>query len=150
VFGLVMVLFPDSITAPFGRYTAETEFAPIRDKVAVLLRFVAVFTFFDGIAIVFGSAVRGAGDTRFSFLYTLATSWSLMLLPTFLVWWLYGGNLLASWWACTVYVIVLGIGFLLRFQAGRWKTMSVIERLPRPSETAAEVAPESQVAVESI
>jgi hypothetical protein len=53
-----------------------------------------------------------------------------MVLPTLVAVWLFGGSLLVSWWACTIYVIVVGIGFLIRFQRGLWKSMRVIEPLP--------------------
>ena len=67
VFGMLFVVFPETILLPFTGWHAASEMASIRDQVVVLLRFVAVYTFFDGMAIVFAFAVRGAGDTRFPF-----------------------------------------------------------------------------------
>ena len=37
-------------------------------------------------------------------------------------------SLTACWWTVSVYIMVLGIGFLMRFRGGRWRTMTVIER----------------------
>ena len=36
--------------------------------------------------IIFGSAIRAAGDTVFSMLVTFACAWGLMVLPTYLTW----------------------------------------------------------------
>ncbi len=128
-FSIVYVLLPDLILAPYGAYTDVAEFDVIRKQVIILLRFVAVYSFFDAMVIIFGSAIRGAGDTRFSLMFVTFASWLLMVLPTFLAWVYWGGSLAVSWSACTVYIVVLGLGFLARFQAGQWKSMRVIEHV---------------------
>ena len=58
------------------------QFEPLRDLIVVLLRFVAVYCLFDAMNVVFMSAIRGAGDTRFVFCTSLGTS----LLPLSLAW----------------------------------------------------------------
>ena len=89
-------------------------------------------------AIVFGSAVRAAGDTVFSMVATCLCAWGLLVLPTYLTWQYYGQNpdrsLLLNWsWIwCSVYVSTLGFVFLGRFCTGRWKTMSVIHHESAP------------------
>lgn len=125
--GAVYLFAPEMILYPYRMNATPEEFRPIAARVIPLLRYVAVFSFFDGMAIVFGSAVRGAGDTRFSMLFTFAAGWTLMVAPVAIAWKMGVGSLTVSWTAVTVYIIVLGVGFILRFQQGRWKTMSVIE-----------------------
>lgn len=126
-FAAVYVFLPELIIAPYAMNSSPEEFEPIRGLVVNLLRFVALYTFFDGMATVFGSAVRGAGDTRFSLIFTFLTAWLLMVLPTYLAWKLYGGSLTVSWAACTAYIVVVGVGFWVRFRHGAWKSMRVIE-----------------------
>ena len=126
-FGAIYVLLPDQLLYFYTTYSTDTNFEPIRRTAVLLLRFVALYSFFDGMAIVFGSAIRGAGDTRFSLVFTAICAWLLMVAPTYVAWQWWGGSLMVSWAACSAYVIALGIGFLLRFQTGRWKTMRVIE-----------------------
>ena len=43
-----------------------------------------------------------------------------------------GGSMLVSWSACSLYIVTLGVGFLIRFQLGHWKSMRVIEHEPLP------------------
>lgn len=105
----------------------------------MLLRFTALFSFCDAMAIVFGSALRGAGDTTFPMVFTVISGWFLMVLPVWLVWHNFGGSLILSWWACTVYICALGVGFLIRFLRGGWKSMRVIE--PFDEEPAAQAEP---------
>ena len=126
-FAAAYLFLPDLLVAPYAAYSDPAEFQQIRDLVVVLLRFAAVFAFFDAMLIVFSSAVQGAGDTRFCLVFTFITSLLVMVIPTWLVMHFYDGNVIGCWWACTAFIVVLGIGFLIRFQGGRWKSMSVIE-----------------------
>ncbi|MEO1997005.1 MAG: MATE family efflux transporter, partial [Planctomycetaceae bacterium] len=72
-FALVCVTLPDVVLYPYAYSSDPEQFAVVRGTVHVLLRYVAVFVFFDAMAIVFSSAVRGAGDTRFSLIFTSLT-----------------------------------------------------------------------------
>ncbi len=127
VFAAIYLFLPDVILYAYSAYAPREEFETLRPHVVSLLRFVALYSFFDGMAVVFGSAVRGAGDTRFSLIFSSLAGWVIMVIPTALSMHYTGGDLTTSWLACSGYVIVIGIGFVLRFQLGPWKSMRVIE-----------------------
>ena len=152
LFGAIYVLAPQVLLAPYeyganshvvesvevvphdGAETHVANFAEVRSVVIILLRFVAIYSFFDAMVIIFGSAIRAAGDTVFSMLVTFACAWGLLVLPTYLTWVYLGENhkdalLFWSWVWCSVYVTALGFIYLARFRGGRWKTMTVIEPL---------------------
>ncbi len=97
-----------------------------------MLRFIAFYTFFDGMQMVFAFAIRGAGDTRFPFYYTLVSAWSILVLPTWLIVRTGHGGLFACWTACSIYICFLGTVCCLRFVNGKWKTMSVIGAMGPP------------------
>jgi MATE family multidrug resistance protein len=101
----------------------------LNSLVPVLLRFVAVYSLFDSMNIVFSFALRGAGDTRFVTAMSLALAWPIMVVPTWAAWH-YGWGLYWAWTFASTYVICLGFTFLFRFRAGKWKSMRVIERVP--------------------
>ncbi|MBA3314651.1 MAG: MATE family efflux transporter [Planctomycetota bacterium] len=127
VFGLVYTLLPDMILAPYAVGASPAEFAEIRETAVVLLRYVAFFAFFDAMVVIFSSAVRGAGDTRFPMLVMLGTSWGMMLAPVAVAEW-YGVNSLHfSWIMCTLAIMTSGMVMCSRFLQGRWKTIKVIE-----------------------
>ena len=144
-FAAIYVLLPRLILRPYSMFGDEGEFHAIEEQSVVLLRFIAVFSVFDGMAIVFGSAVRGAGDTRFSLAFSVCCSVGLMVVPSLAVWMYASGNLYLLWTSCTVMIIVLGLGFLLRFRSGQWKSMRVIEST-RETRDSAPVA-ESEAAL---
>ncbi|MCA9054942.1 MAG: MATE family efflux transporter [Planctomycetaceae bacterium] len=126
-FWACMYLFGQKlILAPFASHSDPEAFAQLRPVVETLLVYIALYSFFDAMAVVFGSAIRGAGDTQFSLIYTGVVLWTAMVLP---VWWISrtGGGLYACWTVLIVQLSILGSGFLARFLQGRWLTMKVIE-----------------------
>ncbi|MEO1997006.1 MAG: hypothetical protein ABGZ17_17195, partial [Planctomycetaceae bacterium] len=50
-----------------------------------------------------------------------------MVVPAWLAITWFGGGLLSGWLALTVYIVVVGLGFMLRFHQGRWRSMTVLE-----------------------
>jgi len=126
VCGAIYVFAPHILLAPYAYHADRDQFAQISQTTIVLLRFVALYSFFDAMAIIFGSAIRAAGDTTFSMLVTFACAWGLLVLPTYLTWRILGPNLFWSWTWCAIYVSTLGFIFLFRFRGGRWKSMNVI------------------------
>jgi MATE family multidrug resistance protein len=131
VIAVLYVLLPDimaSFFQPSGE-AARTEWSLVAGLVPVLLRFIAVYTLFDGMNFVFSSALKGAGDTRFVTAVLLLLSWPVMVLPTWLAQ-RNGWGLFWAWGFASAYVISLALTYLARFRRGRWKSMRVIEPAP--------------------
>jgi MATE family multidrug resistance protein len=97
--------------------------------VPVLLKFVAFYSLFDSMNLVFSFALRGAGDTRYVTVVALVLAWPLMVVPTWAAW-KFNWGLYWAWTFASGYVIALGFAFLFRFRAGKWKSMRVIESAP--------------------
>jgi MATE family multidrug resistance protein len=124
------VLLPDVFVAPFALKADPEEFSEIYSYSIVLLRFVAVYSIFDTMNIIFTSAIKGAGDTRFVMLMTVVLSVFVLIIPAYLVIVVFKYGLMVSWVLATVYIIIIGITFYLRFLGGKWKAMRVIEPAP--------------------
>ena len=124
---LLYVLTPGLFLAPFGLYSQPGAYDEIRGLAEVLLRFVALYSLFDALTIVFASAIKGAGDSRFVMYMVSGLSLGLLIIPSYLAVEVFGAGILAGWTIATVYVSVLGVAFYLRFRSGKWKTMRVIE-----------------------
>jgi MATE family multidrug resistance protein len=105
------------------------EFAAVRAVILVLLRFVAAYCLFDTAAIVFCSALKGAGDTRFILFTALCTA----PLPVTIGWIgidYFGGGLFWCWWVLTGWIVSMSVIYLVRFLGGSWQQMRVIETVP--------------------
>ncbi|HUU35721.1 MAG TPA: MATE family efflux transporter, partial [Vicinamibacterales bacterium] len=126
------VLVPRLFLAPLAAYADPAEFRTYAATTIVLLRYVALYTVFDGFTISFVSALRGAGDTRFPLIAMVAVSYGLVVVPS---WLLYatGHATIYRLWACAAAcVIVLSVVMLLRFLGGKWRSMRVIEEEVAP------------------
>ena len=66
--GVLYWAIPDVFLMLHEMGASDAEFRSVRDATVVLLRFVAAYVLFDATYIVFASAIKGAGDTRFALL----------------------------------------------------------------------------------
>lgn len=133
VVALSYVVVPELFVRLFENAEEGAKSEAVAALVPLLLRFVAVYSLFDSMGLVFSCALKGAGDTRFVTLAALALAWPLMVLPTWAAW-RYGWGLVPAWTFASAYIIALALAFLLRFRAGRWKAMRVIEAAPAAAE----------------
>jgi len=122
------VLVPDIFVAPFALRADPGEFSEIYGYSIVLLRFVAVYSVFDTLNIIFCSAIKGAGDTRYVMLITVILSVFAFIVPVYLAVVIFEFGLMVAWVFATAYIILLGLIFYFRFVGGKWKTMRVIEQ----------------------
>ena len=125
---IAYVVIPGTFIAPFAAKADPAVFPEISGLSVVLLRFVAVYSIFDTMNIIFSSALKGAGDTKFVMYMTVIMGWVIMVIPTYVSITVFNFGIMACWICATLFVITLGIGFTLRFLNGKWKAMLVIER----------------------
>ena len=122
------VLVPDVFVAPFALRADPGRFSEIYGYSVILLRFVAIYSVFDTMNIIFCSAIKGAGDTRYVMLITVILSVFAFVVPVYLAVVVFEFGLMVAWVFATAYIILLGFIFYFRFLGGKWKTMRVIER----------------------
>ena len=137
---LLYVAAPDLFLMGHASGTEPEEFTRLRDVTVVLLRFVAAYCLFDAMNLIFVSAIKGAGDTRF----ILMTTFIVSPLAVLAGWWgitYRGWGLIWCWTVITAWICVLGLVYWGRFLQGRWRQMRVIE--PEPDEPAVEYATET-------
>ena len=113
-----------------GHSNNPAQYADIMNLGVILLRFVAVFCFFDSLNLIFSGAIKGAGDTRFIMWTIAALSLGVMIAPVYLAVEVLGAGLYTAWTLATLYICALGLAFMLRYRKGKWKKMRVIEAQP--------------------
>lgn len=95
-----------------------------------LLKFVAVYVFFDFVQLILAGALRGAGDTWFVLGSVIAASFSSIIIGMIgvkpaleyfeispLYWW---------WGIITLWVWLLAIVMVARYRGGRWQAMRMV------------------------
>ena len=123
---------PEFFMYPFALQADPAEYALIKPMVAKLLCFVAIYSLLDTGTLIFSGALKGAGDTRFVMVVSVALNWFLMVVPSYFAIKLVKGTagLYLAWAGLMLYVGVLAVVFLFRFLGGKWKNMRVIETAP--------------------
>jgi len=125
------VLAPEPLLNLFrGGNRTPAQYGEIMDLGVVLMRFVAVFCFFDALNLIFSGAIKGAGDTRFIMWTIAALSVGVMIVPVYLAVEVIGAGIYTAWTLATLYISALGLAFMLRYRQGKWKGMRVIEAQP--------------------
>lgn len=123
---LVYLTLPGLIVSVFEGDRDPADFAAVAAIVPGLLVCVAAYSVVDSVNVTFAFALRGAGDTRFVTMATFCLAWPIMVLPTYLVV-QSGGSVYWAWWFATAHIFAMAACFHLRFRAGKWKAMRVIE-----------------------
>lgn len=123
------VLTPDVFLMSFfaGDQASAGEKQQVRQLATQLLRFVAAYNLFDAALMIFVSAIKGAGDTRFVLLASLVMA-TLMSVVSWLCVEVFHVGVLGCWVLITLWVWILGVIFFFRFRQGKWRTMRVTER----------------------
>ena len=123
---ILFVTIPDILMMAHLESQSAGELQRLREISTVLLRFVAVFTIMDMAHIVFVSAIKGAGDTKFVLCATLVISSTATALAVLgeSSW---GWSLYQFWVVLTTWIFLLGVVYWLRFLTGQWRDMRVIE-----------------------
>ena len=127
ILAMLYLLIPNVFIYPFSAKADPIEFESIKSTALVSLRFIALWSIFDSLAIIFSSALKGAGDTAFIMLSICLTGPIILIAPTFLIIEIFHLGLNAAWISGVAYVLCLGIVYYLRFKAGKWESMRVIE-----------------------
>jgi len=129
---VLYVAVPQVFLWPYSFKADPATFQTVREVSIVLLRFVALYSLFDAMNIIFAGALKGAGDTRFIMKMLVILSLSLLVIPSYFVIVVFRQDLYAAWAVLAAYIIVLAFAFYFRFRTGVWKSMRVIEEAPGP------------------
>ena len=118
-----LAAFPYAIVGIFGGRGGMDE-ATLEMAVA-FLGFAGVFLGANTLAVLYGSAIRGAGDTRYAMRGIAVTGWLFLTLPCLVVH-LLGGGAFALWGIYVVYATVLAMVFYHRFRRGGWERAGAV------------------------
>jgi MATE family multidrug resistance protein len=132
--GALYLFAPSLLLAPFAAGADHVAFSETAPIVTVLLRFVAIYSIFDMMNVVFASGLKGAGDTRYPLMVTVILAFVAMLIPAYLACVVFKNGVYVAWTTASAYVIFLGLLMIYRFRAGAWKSLQIIEPHPKDLE----------------
>lgn len=146
---VIFVLFlaaPQLLAGLFTPGGPGQDYGAVMPQAVFMIRMASVYLLSDALMLVFGGALRGAGDTRWvmctsvscHWLFT-STSWTLIRVvrctPE------------TAWIVFVVLVSLTGALFFARFRGGRWKSLRVLDEAQGgPAPAAAGTASVTEVA----
>ncbi|TWU22647.1 MATE family efflux transporter [Bythopirellula polymerisocia] len=133
---VMYVTLPDLFLTSFIKGTTQPE---LYQMALMLLYFVAAYNAFDTTQIIFVSALKGSGDTRFIMGVSLIMATTLAAL-TYLAVEVLHLDVYACWVIIVFWLTILAVTYLFRFIGGKWRTMRVIEQIHHPQPESCEIA----------
>ena len=100
-----------------GLFTPDEQVILLGGKV---LRIEAFAQPFFAMSIVISGILRGAGDTRWPFIYSVIGMWGVRLLPAFIMVTFFGGSLMVLWVCMVADLVVRGLLNFYRYRTGSW------------------------------
>ncbi len=99
--------------------------AVIAAKTYPLMKLVSFFVLFDATYLIFGEAIRGAGDTKFFMKVMLFCAWGLLIPGAWVIIYKVHGSVFMVWSWLTFYAALTAVIMLWRFAKGEWKKIKV-------------------------
>jgi MATE family multidrug resistance protein len=96
-----------------------------------MIRMMSIYTLADSVQLVFGGALRGAGDTRAVMLISVCLNWLFAGLSYILIRSVRADPVLV-WIVYICFVVLWGLAMFLRYRFGGWKDIQLIEKKAPP------------------
>lgn len=116
---LIFLLFRTELVALFDN--GGQDFGVILDLGSRMMVGLVTYMLADATVLIAGGALRGAGDTRWIMITSIAVHW-LMLLVQYLVIVVYRLEAMISWWVFVAMLLILALLYLHRLLGGIWRS----------------------------
>jgi MATE family multidrug resistance protein len=121
--------WPDLFIQRFVDPTLTADYVTrLMDMSRILLYFVAAYNIFDATQIIFVSALKGSGDTKFIMFMSLTMA-TVLAIMSYLAVVVFKFSVYGCWVLIVVWLIVMAAAYLLRFMTDKWRHMRVIEQI---------------------
>ena len=124
-----------SITYIVFRYPLVEVFAPpsgdfseIRDLAAWMMIGLSTYVLADGVIMVIGGVLRGAGDTRWLMVASTTLHWAMLVAQFFIII-VFDSSPRVSWLAFAAMIFLIAVVYTGRLKGTRWRTPEALERV---------------------
>jgi MATE family multidrug resistance protein len=128
---VVYVVLPDPLLELFRGNMPEERWQELLVLARTLLLFVAFYSLFDALFLVYSAVLKGAGDTKFVMWLSMFFSTLVLTVPCIVL----AMNrelvaprtgLLLAWTFCANYIIALALMNMLRYRSGAWQRIQMV------------------------
>ncbi|RKZ03940.1 hypothetical protein DRQ21_04280 [Candidatus Fermentibacteria bacterium] len=119
------VVFPGFYTRLFFSPDSACSFEELSSTVGKLLAIISVWGVFDAASLVFGGALRGAGDTKYVVWVSGLLAWLFWVPGLFYLFSVRHSGIVELWLFTSLYIAIFGAFYFFRFRAGKWKSIDI-------------------------
>lgn len=127
---IAFACFPHYLVSVFQPSQLQNEFQQnIAPMAVTMLRLASLYVMADAMFLVFGGALRGAGDTLWAMVTSVSFHWVLVVVLYVMLNLIHASPPLSWLMLCLIFVFFCFV-FFLRYKGGKWRTMKVIREEP--------------------
>ncbi len=131
------VIFPGFYTRLFYSPDSTCTLEQLAATSGRLLMIVAAWGIFDAVNLMYGGALRGAGDTKFVVYVSGLLAWLFWIPGVIYLYAVRNAGIVTLWLFTSIYVAIFGCIFFLRFRTDVWKGIDLLGRDSRPEDQSA-------------
>ena len=128
--GIMFILFvsiPELLVWFFEPTAINSVYLKAKPLAVFMVRLVSVYVLADSVCLVFSGALRGAGDTFWAMVISVALHWFVTaIVALFLK--VFDISPEMTWFAVVIMFLAFSALFYLRYKSGVWKNIEVIDR----------------------
>ncbi|NDV19986.1 MATE family efflux transporter [Pseudodesulfovibrio sp. JC047] len=124
---VLFIGLPDVLMNMFkARGESAADFHDVLVMGVMLMKFTAVFTMIDAVAVVHVGGLKGAGDTKYIMKTMFLSSMMCIVIPLLILNYLGIRQIYAPWTFLLLYALTMSVSFVVRFYKGPWRHIRVI------------------------
>ncbi len=133
---IAFAFFPHYLVGVFRPEGSDAVFGQVFPLAVAMLRLAALYVMTDALFLVFGGALRGAGDTFWAMCLSVTFHWTMVAILSVLLY-VFNIGALGAWMTLCLIFMAFCVAFYLRYRGGKWRTMHVVESEPHATPSPA-------------
>lgn len=123
---LAFMILPAALVSMFAPDANDPIYAAASPLAAHMIRIAGIYVIANVFVLIFIGTLRGAGDTMFPMIISIATNW-IALAITFSFLRILGLHPLMAWFGFAAVFMLSTLAYLWRFKQGKWQKLRIIE-----------------------
>jgi MATE family multidrug resistance protein len=124
----LFMLIPGSLVMMFRPQVPDAVFNEAVPIAKSMIRLASLYVLVEAVMVAIVGALRGAGDTHFTMLISVAAHWTL--LPVlYLIMNVLGMSAVSGWLGLIIFFNIFCSVLILRYRSGKWKKIRVVDSL---------------------
>ena len=122
---LLFMFIPKALVLVFQPEVPTDIFNSAIPTAVSMIRIASLYVLAEAVIVAIIGALRGAGDTHFTMLVSVAAHWAFVPI-LYLCLNIFNMSVPFSWFMLVVFFLIFSLILVLRFKSGKWKTIKVI------------------------